>query len=134
MLHLHETPVSMRVRSTRPFLTMRLGQGKVNRKSPFSTNFLRKIMPILPIFARFHPVSGFCPPGRHRRAVQRRRESPLIQPKRTFFPGREGCGDGRIQRVHHGRQQLEMLMTSAQSWIRALIPRAAWCSGPIAFA
>ena len=67
-------------------------------------------MPILPIFARFHPVSGVLPSWDGTVGLfRRRRESPLIQAEKDLFPGREGCGDERIQRVHHGRQQLEML-------------------------
>jgi len=63
MLHLHETLYpcgsGVPVRS----LQCGLGQGKVNRKSPFSTNFLGNnayFAYFLPDFTRFQ---GFCPPG-----------------------------------------------------------------------
>jgi hypothetical protein len=58
---LHETPVSMRVWSTRRSLQCGLGQGKVNRKSLFSTNFFG----IWPYFAYICLISpGFRGFGR----------------------------------------------------------------------
>ena len=90
MLHLHETPVSMRVRSTRRSLQCGLGQGKVNRKSPFSTNFLGNNA----YFAYFCPISpgfrGSALLGRHRRAVQAEARIPANSGRKGPFSWARG--------------------------------------------